>query len=258
MRDLDLSMNAHYYLWKISEYAHNREDELYHSNQYLVLKDSVNDIHVSDKIARFQFQTEIERKQAENETLKVMQSHNETIIHQQDQQRAVLALLALLVSILLYIQWRNARETQRSQRRAVATEYAYRADETPRSSDLVDETTERNTMLQLHLTTLVELSKSKVVNFGAIEEASSEIARITAQSLDCSRVSIWTYDQDARTITSTACYDLASDRLLDDMTLDLRIFPEYEKALTTQKIIEAPMPVPTFGPTSSGIHICFH
>ncbi|MEI9918918.1 MAG: GAF domain-containing protein [Bacteroidota bacterium] len=239
MRDLDLSMNSHYYLWKISEYTHDREDELYHSNQYLVLKDSVNDIHVSEKIAKFQFQNEIERKRAENENLKEIQSRNETIIHHQDQQRAVLALLAFMVSILLYIQWRNARR-RKGANVALSQQNARIEQMNTTLTDLVEETSERNTTLQLHLTTLVEFSKSKAVNFGTIEEASREIARITAQSLEVSRISVWSYDRERRTITSTACYNLATGAFLDDMTLDLRMFPEYELALTTLKIIEAP------------------
>jgi C4-dicarboxylate-specific signal transduction histidine kinase len=210
MRYLDLSMQSHYYLWKISEYTHQREDELYHSNQYLVLKDSVNDIHLSDRIAQFQFQTQIERKQHENELLQETQLRNEIIIHQQDQQRAILALLALLVSIMLYFQWRNARRTK-----------------------------QRNRILQEHLKTLVEFSKSKVVNFGSVADATREIARLTAHSLGVSRISIWNYDEDARTITSNACYDLASGQFLENTTLDLKAVPNYENAIKTKRIIEA-------------------
>jgi tetratricopeptide (TPR) repeat protein len=109
MRYLDLSMQSHYFLWKISERSHNREDELYHSNQYLVLKDSVNDIRVSGKLAKFQFQTEIERKQRENEVLKANQAKNETIIEHQNQQRLILVILAVLISAMAWVQWRNAR-----------------------------------------------------------------------------------------------------------------------------------------------------
>lgn len=210
MRYLDLKMQSHYYLWKLSEIAHHREDELFHSNQYLVLKDSVNDIHVSEKLAKFQFQTEIERKQRENEILKANQSKSDAIIHQQDQQRAVLAILALLIGAMAYFQWRNARTTAR-----------------------------RNSILKEHLTTLVEFSKSKVINFGTVVDATREIARLTAHSLGVSRISIWSYQESERTITSIACYDLKSGTFLDNMVLDLSKVPAYEQAIRTARVITA-------------------
>lgn len=238
MRYLDLSMQSHYYLWKLSELQHNREDELFHSNQYMVLKDSVNDIHVSDKIAKFQFQTEIERKQHENENLKALQSRNEGIIHQQDQQRAFLALLAFLVSVLLYFQWRNSR--RRKQANVELSQQNARIEQMNVTlANLVDETTERNKNLQEHLTTLVEFSKSKVVNFGSIEDATREIAKVTAQSLGVSRISIWNYDEEERSISSIACYELASGQFLDSVKLDLASVPNYEQALKSKRIIEA-------------------
>jgi len=238
MKYLDLSMQSHYYLWKISEIAHRREDELYHSNQYLVLKDSVNDLHVSDRLAKFQFQTQIERKQHENEKLKADQARNEAIIHQQDQQRAGLAILAFLVSVLLYIQWRNAR--RRKEANVALSQQNTRIEQMNSTlANMVDETTNRNNILQDHLTTLVEFSKSKVVNFGSVIDATCEIARLTAHSLGVSRISIWNYDEAASTITSVACYDLKSGKFLDNITLDLTQVPNYGEAIKTKRIIAA-------------------
>lgn len=222
MKYLDLSMTSHYYLWKISESLRNREEELYHSNQYLVLKDSVNDIHVSEKLAKFQFQTEIERKQRENEVLKAKESRSEAIIHQQNQQRMVLALLAVAVAAMAYIQWRSARR-RKEDNLALAKQNA--------------RVEQMNTTLQDHLTTLVEFSKSKVVAFGTVEDATREIARLTAHSLGVSRISIWNYDQDARTISSIACYDLKTETFLENIILDLQSVPAYENAIRSKRII---------------------
>ncbi len=238
LKYLDLSMQSHYYLWKLSEIAHSREDELFHSNQYLVLKDSVNDIHVSEKLAKFQFQTEIERKQRENEILKANQSKSDAIIHHQDQQRIALIVLAFLISLMAYFQWRNARRRKEANR-VLAQQNARIEQMNTTLANMVDDTTRRNNILQDHLTTLVEFSKSKIVNFGTVVDATREIARLTAHSLGVSRISIWNYDEAARTITSSACYDLKSETFLDNITLDLTQVPQYEKAIRNKRIIAA-------------------
>lgn len=210
MKYLDVNMQSHYYLWKISEINRDRDAAMDHSNQYLVLKDSVNDIHVSERIAKFQFQVEIEKKQQEYELLKAAQARNETTIKNQDQQRAGLALLALLVSTLLYFQWQNARK------RKVA-----------------------NVTLRNHLTTLVEFSKSKVIGFGNTNEAAREIARLTAHSLGVSRISIWRYNEEERTIESQACYELSTGKFLETIKLELDNYPAYHRALKSGRIIDA-------------------
>jgi len=224
MKYLDLSMQSHYYLWKISEKVNDRPNELFHSNQYLVLKDSVNDIHVSEKLAKFQFQTEIERKQRENDILKANQSKSETIIQHQNQQRVVLVIIAILIGAMAWVQWRNSKR-----RKKMNAELG----------KMVDETNERNRVLHDHLTTLVEFSKSKAITFGSVVEAVSEIAQLTAHSLNVSRISVWSYDENDHTIMSIACYDLKSEKFLDTMTLDLKQVPAYEEAIRSKRIIEA-------------------
>lgn len=211
MRFLDLKMQAHYYLWKISEINHDRDAALLHSNQYLVLKDSVNDLHISERIANFQFQIEIERKQQEFEMLKVHEARNEAVIRQQNQQRIGLIILVILVSVLLYFQWKSSRRRK-----------------------------ERNKVLANHLTTLIDFSKSRVVNFGTTTDAAHDIARLTAHSLSVSRVSIWNYNDEAGTIESVACYDLRSGEFKEPMVLKLTNYPRYAAALKSKRIIDAP------------------
>ncbi len=239
MKYLDLSMQSHYYLWKISEIEGNREAALMHSNQYLVLKDSVNDINVSDRIAKFQFQLEIERKQQENEILKANQLRDQSIIKQQEQQRAGLALLALLVTVLLYFQWRHAKKRKEANEKL--SQQKLRIEEiNAELAQLVDETSRRNELLRNHLKTLMEFSKRKVVNFGTTQDAAQDICRLAAHSLAVSRISIWEYNHEEHTIESLACYELATDRFLDSMQLDLSKFPAYDHALRTKRIIDAP------------------
>jgi tetratricopeptide (TPR) repeat protein len=239
MRVLDLKMQAHYFLWKIAELTQDREDALLHSNQYLVLKDSVNDIHISERIAKFQFQVEIERKQQEYEILKVQDEKNEEIIQQQNQQRVGLIVLVGLVTVLLIFQWRSNRRSK-EQNLVLSMQNSQIEQLNERLSGKVEEISQRNNLLGGHLTTLIDFSKSKVVNFGTPVDAAHDVARITAHSLNVSRVSIWTYNEEASTIESLACYDLASGQFQASMTLDLANFPKYAHALKSKRIIDAP------------------
>jgi tetratricopeptide (TPR) repeat protein len=239
MRHLEYKMQAHYFLWKISDINHDREGALSHSNQYLVLKDSVNNIHVSDRMAKFQFQIEIERKQQENEMLKVQEAKNEAIIRQQNQQRIGLIVLIVLVTVLLLFQWRSARR-RKEQNLILSMQNNQIEQLNGRLSEKVEEISRRNKLLSSHLTTLVDFSKSRVVNFGTMNDAAQDIARVTAHSLSVSRVSIWTYNEEKQTIDSLACYDLASDQFQELISLDLTKVPAYAKALTTKRIIDAP------------------
>ena len=239
MRYLDMKMQAHYFLWKIADITHAREDALLHSNQYLILKDSVNDIHISERIANFQFQIEIERKQQEFEILKVQEARNEAIIRQQNQQRVGLIILVGVVSVLAYFQWRSSRR-RKEQNLVLSMQNSQIEQLNDKLSEKVNEISHRNNSLSKHLTTLMDFSKSRVVNFGSLPDAAHDIARLTAQSLSVSRVSIWNYDEAAGTIVSVACYELATGEFKEAMTLDLANFPRYANALKSKRIIDAP------------------
>lgn len=106
MKYLNQKMQSHYFLWKLSEMVHNQSDVLLHSSQYLVLKDSTNDIDMSLTIAQFRFQMEIERKQQE---LKSAKAESLAIIKRQNLEVALLISTVLFVSILFFFQWLNAK-----------------------------------------------------------------------------------------------------------------------------------------------------
>ena len=239
MKYMESSMRAHYHLWKTAERMGNREEELIHSNEYLVLKDSVNDINLTDRIAKFQFQLEIERKQQENELLKANQAKSDSIIRHQYLQATALGIILLLTLGMLYFQWRNARR-KKAANRTLAEQKQKIESMNAQLKDVVNETTERNKTLQHHVTTLLEFSKSKVVNFGTTEQAAKDIARLTAHTLKVSRVSIWTFNKQDRVLESVVCYDLETEQFLDKLTLDLSKYPHYEQALNTTRIIDAP------------------
>jgi signal transduction histidine kinase len=103
-------MNAHYFLWKISQKEKNKVSELENLSQYLILKDSIKDLDLAREVERFQFELEIERKEKENELLKVSQARTEAIVKQQRLQNITLTIIVAFVSILGVIQWRNSRK----------------------------------------------------------------------------------------------------------------------------------------------------
>lgn len=154
------------------------------------------------------------------------------------QEIAILAI-GLIATGLIYILWRNGRRRKAAHRK-LADQKVEILVINKQLSEAVRETTERNVTLQHHVTTLLEFSKSKVVNFGTTIEALQDIARLTAHTLKVSRVSIWTYNRDARTLEAAVCYDLKSEQFLDTAILDLSKFPQYEQALNTTRIIDAP------------------
>lgn len=107
-KDLTAKMKAHYALWKVSQLQKDKVNELENYNQYLVLKDSIKDLDLARQVERLQFEVEIERKQRENELLKLNESKNEVIIQQQKLSNIVLIILIIFVSLLFFIQWRNS------------------------------------------------------------------------------------------------------------------------------------------------------
>lgn len=108
--DLNSKMEAHYWLWKLSGKENNRGEELKNHNQYLILKDSIKDLDLARQVERLQFEIEIQRKEQENEVLKIDDARNAAIIQQQRLQNIILIVIIGFVSILGFIQWRNSKK----------------------------------------------------------------------------------------------------------------------------------------------------
>ncbi|MFZ6012276.1 MAG: tetratricopeptide repeat-containing sensor histidine kinase [Bacteroidota bacterium] len=109
-KDLNAKMEAYYYLWKLSEEEKNLGEAQRNLNQYLILKDSIKDLDLARQVERFQFEIEIQRKEQENELLKVNDSRNAAIIQQQKLQNIVLIVIVGFVSILGFLQWMNSKK----------------------------------------------------------------------------------------------------------------------------------------------------
>jgi signal transduction histidine kinase len=108
-RDLKSKMDSHFFLWKLSDVEKNRTASLHNMNQFLILKDSIKDLDLAREVERLQFEIEIERKERENELLKVEQVKTEAIIKQQRLQNIILIIIIASVSIVGFIQWRNSK-----------------------------------------------------------------------------------------------------------------------------------------------------
>lgn len=110
LHDLTLKMEAHYFLWKLSETNNNKAEQLTNHNQYLVLKDSIKDLDLARAVERLQFEIDIQRKEQENELLKANGSRNAAIIQQQKLQNLSLIILVFLVSVLGFVQWLHSKK----------------------------------------------------------------------------------------------------------------------------------------------------
>jgi signal transduction histidine kinase len=113
-KDLTSKMESHFWLWKLSENLHDRRGVLNNQNEYLILKDSIKDLDVARQVERLQFEIEIQRKEQENELLKVNHSKNEAIIQQQQLENIILLVIIGFVSILGFVQWRNSKRRRES------------------------------------------------------------------------------------------------------------------------------------------------
>lgn len=123
-KDLNSKMEAHYWLWKLSEKENNVREKLQNHNQYLILKDSVKDLDLARHVERLQFEIEIERKEKENELLKLNEARNEVFIQQQKLQNIVLIGVIAFVSSILFMQWRaSKRRRQINEKLAAQNHY---------------------------------------------------------------------------------------------------------------------------------------
>lgn len=112
IKDLALQMEAHLYLSKVAGKLAKASEELSNYNQYLILKDSLKDLDVARQVERLQFELQIEKKDQENNLLKVNEERNNAIIKQQRYQNIALFIAAFSLLIIGLVTWRNSRKRQ--------------------------------------------------------------------------------------------------------------------------------------------------
>src|SRR5580765_899537 len=95
IKDLQGQMDAFQLLWKLAEAEQNKPEAVQYMNQYLVLNDSIKDLDLARQVDRLQFQLEIEKKEKENELLKLSEAHQAAIIDRQRGQNVLLYIVLL-------------------------------------------------------------------------------------------------------------------------------------------------------------------
>ncbi len=97
----------------------------------------------------------------------------------------------------------------------------------------------RNATLEAHWHTLLNISKSRSVNFGDSVEALRDITKTAANSLRAHRVSVWQYLADTKSIKCLMLYEWDTDTFKQDEELQEKEFPRYFEALLKEDVIPA-------------------
>ena len=105
IKDLQGQMDAFQLLWKLAEAEQNKQEAVQFMNQYLVLNDSIKDLDLARQVDRLQFQLEIEKKEKENELLKLSEAHQAVIIERQRGQNILLFIVLFCVISLAGVSW---------------------------------------------------------------------------------------------------------------------------------------------------------
>jgi len=105
IKDLQGQMDAFHHLWKLAETVRNKSEAVGYMNQYLVLNDSIKDLDLTRLVERLQFQLEIEKKEKENELLKLSEAHQAVVIDRQRGQNILLFIVVLFAFSLAGASW---------------------------------------------------------------------------------------------------------------------------------------------------------
>ena len=100
-----LQLESYYLLAQVSKMMNNRQEEILNMNQYLILKDSIEDLELARKVERLQFELQIESQEKENELLKIRQTQTETLVSRQRLANILSVLVIVFLSILAVLYW---------------------------------------------------------------------------------------------------------------------------------------------------------
>ncbi|MFM8741853.1 MAG: ATP-binding protein [Cytophagales bacterium] len=87
-------IESHLQLAELAKVMGNRQEEISNMNQYLLLKDSVEDLELVRKVERLQFEIQIQSKEKENEFLKMQQART----HLEVERQRIANILTIVVS----------------------------------------------------------------------------------------------------------------------------------------------------------------
>lgn len=222
-KDIHFRMEAYFLLWQNSKSQLPSKEFEYYSS-YMMLKDSVRSMEAMQREARLNFQLEIERKDAENNILRVKEERKTFII-------VIQVLLLATVVGFAYNLFRNRRRILRINRQL---------DKKNQEFEKVNELLASKTLtLENHLTVLLDFSRNRSIAVGNLKHAAKDIVTITAKKLNISRVSIWVYNHEKQAIETIALYSLGTDSFLPSITLQYQDSPPYFDTLKRERIIVA-------------------
>jgi len=123
-KNLQMQMHSYDYLWRLAEAINKKAEAVEYMNQYLVRKDSIKDLDVTRQVDRLQFQLEIEKKEKENELLKLSEANQASIIAEQRAQNiALYVALACLLSLSGGFWYYNRKRTQTNRKLEAQNQY---------------------------------------------------------------------------------------------------------------------------------------
>lgn len=102
-------LESYYLLAQVSKMMNNRQEEILNMNQYLILKDSIEDLELARKVERLQFELQIESKEKENELLKIRQTQTESFVGRQRLANILSGVVIIFLSILAVLYWQISK-----------------------------------------------------------------------------------------------------------------------------------------------------
>jgi signal transduction histidine kinase len=110
----EFQIESYFQLAQVANLVGRKQESIVNMNQYLVLKDSVEDIDLARQVERLQFALQIESKEKENELLKMNQASNKVMIKRQQIMNILLGVVVFLLSILAIVSWQISKGRRRT------------------------------------------------------------------------------------------------------------------------------------------------
>jgi tetratricopeptide (TPR) repeat protein len=224
-KDLRTRMEANFFLWQtLKKENSNDPATIDHYTQYLVLRDSLHTLEAQQRQAQLQFHIEIEKRDKENEILRIKDFQKTAII-------LVLVVLIILIGIILYTQIKFRGKVLRINRQLEDRNQAIK-----NFNHILNE---KRLTLEKHIHTLTDFSKNPNIQAGHLELALKDIVRAVAHNLKVSRVSVWLYNEVEQCIETLVLFESEPERFIDNIKLSFAQAPKYFTAIRQEKIIIA-------------------
>jgi signal transduction histidine kinase len=115
-KELEERKNAHYLLWKLAEQEGKQRESTLHHNQFLIIQDTLKDLEVTRHLERFQFESEIQKKDLESQFARAKAA---STIQAARWQNIILGSVAFLTLLATFIFRRNSRQAKKINQRLV-------------------------------------------------------------------------------------------------------------------------------------------